>query len=175
MSDRSNLAKWLDEVTLQAAANDLGLALGGGGFNLDGLHPEADLHKWAPDAVLAMALSNFSAAVRQLGPANLLLKVSLVIPLSEADTLQTATPQWTDLDLHEFEVPSLYVIQRRILGTAFDDFEAYKCPVTPPSPMVSPTGETAAYYYCYRYPLARQQGWPYSRAMWVEHYDRSPR
>lgn len=174
MSDRSDLGEWLNEVTLEAAANTSALALGGGGFNLDRLHPGADLHKWEPDAVLAMALLNYAAAVRRLGPANVLLGVSLVIPLIEVDTVTTSTPDWTDLDLHEFQVPSLYLIQRNVLGRAFDDFEGYRCPVAPPKSLAMPTAETGAYYYCYRDPLARQQGWPYLRVMWIEHYGSVP-
>lgn len=98
------------------------------------------------------------------------LMARIVFPLPVSVALEINPPQLTNLQgaMSEFEPPSIYLCHRTLVQY-MSDFEEYRLPVEQ-TDHVTQVGLVCAYYTCYRDRHARDKGWEYYRAVWIEHY-----
>jgi hypothetical protein len=159
MTSRDALAAWIGEQSKLIRDDQLYASA-----PLDRLLGDRYTPPWDVDG----ALERFARVLQFPESRDRRLMIALVIPLMSSPTLDIAPRLIGDLDLDDLQPPTLYIFERAFFGIQFNDFEEYRVPIAAPSLDVE--GQLGCYYTCFRDPVARQNGWEYARAVWLQHF-----
>lgn len=126
------------------------------GTHIDEIVPGIEPQRWLRATLEAVRALCATSVARPC-------KIIACFPLQSSVELDTRPIEWADLTFSgDDEPPSVHMLTP---GAAllYEDTEEYRCPVTSPT-----RGDGVAYYRCFRPSLGIENGWEYSRAIYVE-------